>query len=64
MALPAPVVHLRQPTAETNPYTDWVETVIALATPALPKGFVGQIRLNCFMGNVTNANVEYSVKRR
>ena len=63
MALPAPVIHLPQRT-DANPYTDWVETVIALATPALPKGFVGQIRLNCFMGNVTNANVEYSVKRR
>lgn len=45
------------------PHEQWVERMADLATPPVPAGFYGSVRLNFFNGQFANANVEYTVKR-
>ncbi len=43
-------------------HSEWVRKLMEVAKQIIPKDFIGSVRLNCFMGGITNANVEQSVK--
>lgn len=42
---------------------EWVEKLICVITPLLPKHFVGQIEINCVQGAVGNVNLKQSFKK-
>lgn len=41
---------------------DWIAQLLRAVKPLLPKDFVGQIEVNCFLGGVTNVTVRQSYK--
>lgn len=36
--------------------------MLGVVRPLIPKDFVGQIEVNCFLGGITNVNVRQSFK--
>lgn len=42
---------------------EWVDQIITLITPILPKNFIGQIEINCVQGAVGNVNLKQSFKK-
>lgn len=40
----------------------WIEQILRAMRPLIPKDFVGQVEVNCFLGGVTNVNVRQSYK--
>ena len=40
----------------------WVRALMIVATPCLPRDFVGQVEINVFMGGISNVNVRQSYK--
>lgn len=40
----------------------WVQTIIRLIRPEIPKDFVGQVEVNVFKGGISNVNVRQSFK--
>jgi hypothetical protein len=41
---------------------EWVMRIMRAVTPLLPKGFVGQIELNCVNGTIGNVNIKQSFR--
>jgi hypothetical protein len=42
---------------------EWTEAVQAAVRVLLPATFVGQIEINCFLGNISNITVKQSFKK-
>lgn len=40
----------------------WIVEIIRVVRPLVPRDFVGQIEVNCFLGGITNVNVKQSHK--
>ena len=40
----------------------WLVPILQVVRERIPKDFVGQIEVNCFLGGITNVNVRQSYK--
>jgi aminoglycoside phosphotransferase (APT) family kinase protein len=40
----------------------WLQTIMRLIRPELPKDFVGQVEVNVFKGGISNVTVKQSFK--